>query len=189
MITNHFKKITMLVLTGLLLTVFNPADSFAQKGRDNKKENKAKVVSPERQYKKLPRRGEYVSAPPKKTMVIRHGHYDYRFDDGVFYRPVGNSFVVTAPPVGIHVSILPKAASRLHYLNRPYFYYYGVFYIQLSNGGYEVVEPPLGARVYALPDGYEIFDLDGMVYYRLGETYYKAIVEDNGNVAYEVVRV
>ena len=70
-----------------------------------------------------------------------------------------------------------------------YFYYYGIYYVSSQVGGYEVVEAPLGARIDALPDGYEIFELDSKVYYRLDDNYYKAVVEPNGNVVYEVVRV
>ncbi len=177
-----------IVLMGILLA-FAPTDTFGQHKARKVKSKKEVVVTPEKQYKKLPRQGARVTTPPQKTVIIRHGHYDYHFDKGVFYRTIGGSYVVVAPPVGIRVSVLPAAAYRLHYLNRPYFYYYGVFYTPLPDGAYEVVDAPIGARVDALPDGYEVFELDGRVYYRLGDTYYKAVVEDNGLVAYEVVRV
>ena len=97
--------------------------------------------------------------------------------------------MVTAPPIGIRVNVLPPNPFRVRLSGRAYFYYYGTFYTSLPSGGYEVVSPPLGARVDALPDGYEVFELEGLVYYRLDETYYKAVLEPNGNVAYEVVRV
>lgn len=121
-------------------------------------------------------------------MLIHYGRYNYHFHNGVFYRPVGGTFVVVAPPLGIHVSVLPPSPFHFRHLGKPYFYYYGAFYVPLNDGGYKVVAPPIGARIDALPDGYEVFKIDDKVYYRLDETYYKATVEENGAVVYEVVK-
>ena len=185
----NLKSIMSLALMGLLLTVFAPTDTFAQ--RDNRRDNnkKEKVVTPVKQYNKEPRRGAQVTALPKKTIVVTHRNNNYHYRDGVFYRPVNGSYVVSAPPIGIRVTVLPPNPYRVMISGPSYYYYYGTYYLPVQGGGYEVVSAPVGARVDALPDGYEVFELDGQVYYRLDETYYKAVLEPNGNVVYEVVRV
>ena len=201
----HLKSLMGLAFMSLFLIAFTPNDTFAQRGKeiyaqkDNRvktknnkersKSKKQKVTTPVGQYKKQPRRGAQVTALPRKTVVVHHRNSNYHYRDGIYYRPVNGSYVVTAPPVGIHINVLPPNTYRLRLSDRFYFYYYGTFYTSLPSGGYEVVSPPVGARVDALPDGYEVFELDGLVYYRLDETYYKAVLEPNGNVVYEVVRV
>ena len=174
---------------GLLLTVFAPIDSLAQKNDRGVKKKKEKVVTPVRHYNKQPRRGAQVTVLPKKSVVIKHNNTNYHYRNGIFYRPVNGSYVVSAPPIGMRVTVLPPNPFRVMISGRSYFYYYGTYYMPLGDDGYEVVNPPIGARIDALPDGYEVFELDGMVYYRLDDIYYKAVVEPNGNVVYEVVRI
>ena len=84
---------------------------------------------------------------------------------------------------------MPSSPFYFKHLRKSYYYYYGAFYKSLPSGGYQTVAPPLGARVDALPDGYKVFELDNKIYYQLDDTYYKAVVEENGAVAYEVVKV
>ena len=182
----------MLTLS-LLLVAVTPNDSFAQKNdkKFTKKTSnkKVKVVTPVKQYSKQPRRGAQVTSLPKKTTVIVHSNQSYHYKNGIYYRPVNGSYVVTAPPRGIRVTTLPPNPYRIMVLGQPYYYYYGTYYVSSVQGGYEVVQAPLGARIDALPDGYEVFELDGYVYYKLNDTYYKAVVESDGSVVYEVVRV
>ena len=102
---------------------------------------------------------------------------------------MNGTYIVSAPPIGIHISILPPNPYPVILSGRSYYYYYGTYYQAVNNGGYQIVAPPLGARVDALPDGYEVFEIEGVVYYRLDETYYKAFLEPSGYVTYEVVRV
>lgn len=203
---NFLKIISPIFILVLLMTIGSPVETFAQsKNNHNKRDKKEKVqtkqvknkqvqtkqkvYTPAKKYKKLPRRGAQVNVVPKRAVVVRHSRIDYRVSDGIFYRPVGSSYVVTAPPIGIRVSVLPPNPYRIVLSGHPYFYYYGTYYAPLNDGYYEVVTPPVGARIDALPDGYEVFELDNRVYYRLDDTYYKAVVENNGAVAYEVVRI
>lgn len=184
---NHLKSVLGLAMMGLFLTVMAPTDAQAQgKSRRVKKE---KTTTPVKHYQKQPRRGAHVTAIPKKSVVVKHRNLNYHYRDGIFYRPVKDSYVVVAPPIGVHISVLPPNSYRIFLGGRPYFYYYGTYYHPLSGGGYEVVSAPIGARIDALPDGYEVFEIDSKVYYRLDETYYKAVLEANGNVMYEVIRV
>ena len=58
------------------------------------------------------------------------------------------------------------------YANSNYYYDDGVFYIINSNGRYEVIVPPAGAVVEALPDDYDTITLSGATYYVVDNTVY-----------------
>jgi Family of unknown function (DUF6515) len=64
-----------------------------------------------------------------------------------------------------------------------YYYDGGVFY-RGSPGNYVVVEAPAGAIITNIPSGYEQVNIDGVVYLRSGNVYYRH--RDRG---YEVVRI
>ena len=64
-----------------------------------------------------------------------------------------------------------------------YYYNAGVFYSG-DPGHYVAIDAPVGAIVYNVPSGYERDEIDGVVYYRYGDVYYRP----NGN-RYEVVRI
>jgi len=197
----NLKSIIGMLLMSLLFVAFAPNDASAQRNNDRinnrnnnqnnnrNKRTKEKVVSPVKHYSTQPRRGAQVATLPQRANVVRHRNVDYHYRDGIFYRHLNNRYVVSTPPIGIRLAVLPPNPVRLRIGGHPYFYYYGTYYSPLQAGGYEVVSAPVGAVVDALPDGYDVVQLDGRTYYRLDETYYKTIVERNGNVAYEVVRI
>jgi len=95
--------------------------------------------------------------------------------------------VVTRPPIGIRVSVLPLNPFRFRHFGHNYYYHHGTFYTARS-GYYEVVNAPIGAVVNFLPDGCETYNRNGSVYYQYDGVYYKPIVGYDGNVTYEVVR-
>ena len=69
-----------------------------------------------------------------------------------------------------------------------YFYYYGTFYAKGSGSDeYEVIQAPVGAQVDALPEGYEMEEVDGVVYYTLDDVKYME-KDINGEPVYEVVK-
>ncbi len=188
--SKNLKSIIGLALMSLFLFVFVSNEANAQ--RDNQRHKngkKGKVETPIKHYSKQPRRGAQITQLPRKTVVVNYRNSNYHYRNGIFYRPVQNSFIVATPPIGIRVDILPPNPLRMSIRGFDYFYYYGTFYASIPRGGFEVVSPPVGAIVDALPNGYQVFELEGRVYYRLDETYYKAVVEANGNVVYQVVRV
>jgi len=47
------------------------------------------------------------------------------------------------------------------------------------DGQYEVVQPPVGAEVDSIPDGYDKVTVDGQTYFTLSGVQYKAIMRDN----------
>ena len=67
-------------------------------------------------------------------------------------------------------------AQSYAYANRDYYYDDGVFYIVNNRGRYEVIVPPAGALVDALPDDYDIITLGGAEYYRVDDTVYRTVL-------------
>ena len=59
------------------------------------------------------------------------------------------------------------------YADRNYFYQDGIFYIVNGSGQYQVIVPPAGALVQALPEDYDIITLNGVQYYRVDDTVYR----------------
>jgi len=63
--------------------------------------------------------------------------------------------------------------------NSEYYYDDGVFFTKGSDGQYEVIVPPAGALIKALPDDYDTVTLsDGNEYYRVENTIYRMTVSD-----------
>ena len=67
-----------------------------------------------------------------------------------------------------------------------YFYQDGVFYSKDSRGEYQVIVPPAGALVEALPEDFDMVALNGEDYYKVDDTVYKVTVYD-GKPYFEVV--
>lgn len=74
---------------------------------------------------------------------------------------------------------------RVKHPQRNYFWFNGIFYIQVDNA-YEVVEPEVGTIIYELPKDYERVTIDGYTYYEFSNVLYEKIQID-GTRAYEVV--
>jgi hypothetical protein len=117
--------------------------------------------------------------------VIPYGGYSYYYSDGYFYRPYGSTFSIIAPPLGIHVNLLPRGYRTIYVGSDPYYYYGGSFY-RPYNGFYEVVNAPLGAEVPELPSDARVVVIDHQKYYELNGTYFKEAIHDNGEIWYEV---
>lgn len=138
-------------------------------------------------YNSLPRRNSYYYSLPYNYNTINYGGFGYRYWDGVFYRPYNNLFSVCAPPIGIFIDILPIGYRRIYVRDYPYYYYNGTYYDQRGSG-YTVVSPPVGAVVESLPAGYDTIYIDGETYYTVDGAQYKPVVQENGEIWYEVVR-
>ena len=67
-----------------------------------------------------------------------------------------------------------------------YLYQDGTFYVQNARGEYEVIVPPAGALVEALPDDFETLSIDGKEYYRVDDTIYGLTIVD-GKAWFEVI--
>jgi hypothetical protein len=118
-------------------------------------------------------------------VTLSFGGNPYYYASGYYYRPYGGYYRVVAPPIGIHVGILPYGYWALQVGAFPYFYYDGVFY-RHNNNGYDVVDAPVGAEVPSLPRGAKVVVINGMKYYELDGNYYREIYKDNGQLRYQV---
>jgi hypothetical protein len=139
-------------------------------------------------YSYLPRRNSIIASFSFPFQTIFWGGYNYRYCDGVYYRPYNNVFQVVAPPIGIYINTLPFGYRRIVVNDYPYYYYNGTYYDEYEES-YRVVAPPVGAVVESIPEGYETIVIDGETYYKVDGVQYKPVVQDNGEIWYEVIKV
>lgn len=147
-------------------------------------------VAPSANYHKQPHYGSAVSMKKatKKSHVIKHHTGDYYYRDGIYYRYHNNQYVIHRPYVGFRVSTIPEYRI-VKVRGVSYYYYYGTFYsFSAPTREYIVVNPPVGAIVESIPEGYEKIDIDGNTYYIVGGVQYKAVIF-NGEIWYEVIKV
>jgi hypothetical protein len=134
---------------------------------------------------RYPVRGQYFNRMPGSYISLNFGGNPFYYSAGLFYRPYGNYFSVTAPPFGIHVNILPRGYWPLRMSGYPYFYHNGIFYRQ-TNKDYEVVQAPVGAEVPSIPRDSKAMVVDGEKYYEYNGTYFKDYIKPNGELWYTV---
>lgn len=143
--------------------------------------------TPNWRYASLPRRNSVVSVVPHTSISVSFGGINFRYDNGVYYRPYQNSYVVAPPPIGLRVNFLPPRHRVFTLYSRPYHYYNGTFYEYINND-YIVVAPPIGALVESIPAGYEKLQIDGDTYYIVDGVQYRAVLQ-NGEIWYEVIKI
>ena len=93
-----------------------------------------------------PPRGYAVAGPPHGSIAVGDRGGSFYYHAGVCFAPVGGGFVVTVPPIGIMVPMLPPAYATLWIAGTTYYYANGVYYAQAPGQGYTVVAPPPGAE-------------------------------------------
>ncbi len=86
-------------------------------------------------------RGQYFGHLPDDHRPILYRNSRYYFAHGEWYRPVGDRFLVVAPPIGLFVPFLPAFYVSLWANGIPYYYANDVYYTPIA-GGYVVAEPP-----------------------------------------------
>lgn len=166
-------------ITAISLLVFQ--DLQAQRGRYNRYDH-------HRSYGYGPYRGQRVISFSAPRIIIPYRGISYHYSSGYYYRPYGSYFSVVAPPVGIHINILPRGYRSIYAGHDPYYYYGGAYYRTVPDrNDYEVVEAPLGASVPELPDGAKVVVINDQKYYELDGTYYKEDIRDNSEIWYTVV--
>lgn len=95
------------------------------------------------------------TTPPPRNYVL-----DKRYDHNRYY-----------PPTGYRLPRLPTGYRVLHYHDRPYYYYGGIWY--LYTGVYfTVTMPPIGITVPILPPYYTTIWIGGVPYYYANGVYY-----------------
>ncbi|WP_052353925.1 DUF6515 family protein [Flectobacillus major] len=142
---------------------------------------------PNWQYNNLPRRNTYINTVPTAAIAINFGGISFRYHNGIYYKPYNNTYVVTAPPMGIRVNTIPVGCRRIVIQNRDYYYYNGTYYQPYDNQ-YTTVAPPIGALVESIPSGYEKLQINGDTYYVVDGIQYRAVL-NNGEIWYEVIKI
>ncbi|MEA5426921.1 DUF6515 family protein [Arcicella lustrica] len=143
--------------------------------------------TPNWRYASLPRRNTVVNVAPSTSISVSFGGINFRYNNGVYYRPYQNTYMVTPAPIGIRVQYLPREHRVFNLYNRPYHYYNGAYY-EYQNNDYVVVPPPIGALVESIPDGYEKLQINGDTYYIVDGVQYRAVLQ-NGEIWYEVIKI
>ena len=124
------------------------------------------------------------------TTITFTSRVPYYFYNSVYCRYLNGYYVICRPPLGAVIAYAIfntwKPVIVVHN-NVTYYYDDGTFYLPYRNN-YQVVAPPIGARVAELPSNYEEIILDNTLYYKVDNVYYKAVVV-SGYIWYEVVFV
>lgn len=196
---NKMKFIRILVTIFLCFTFTNNAVAQKKKNKvkshvkQNHKKHfrpkKAKHIAHHRHYRHLPKRGKVIRKLHVGAVRIGFRGTHFHFHNGVWYRPHRKQFIVARAPFGIRVRVLPVGHRRIVIGSRPYFYYYGTYYVKVENSDeYEVIAAPIGAAVDALPDGYKVVKANNMSYYQLDDVYYEPRINEESKEYYVVVK-
>jgi hypothetical protein len=163
---------------------------------DNNRSNTVVVRGGNREVRRYPRENTVIvtNRPERRITEIHEGHHrvtyrgiDYSYDNGRYYRVNNGAYIVTAPPRGIRVSIIPSGFLTLMVGTLPYYYYGGVYYREIATDNYEVVDPPMGAIVPELPaDDVRAVVIGGKTYFEYDNILYKTVVTSSG-VQYKVI--
>jgi Family of unknown function (DUF6515) len=165
-----------LLITVVALLIFQ--DSDAQRGRYNN----------HHYYHYSPYRSRTIVHFSAPRVIIPFGGISYHYSSGYYYRPYGRYYRSVFPPVGIHISILPRGYRRVYVGQSPYYYYDGTYYRHNKDKNYyEVIDAPLGASVPELPEEAKVVVINDQKYYELEGTYYKEEIRDNNEIWYTVV--
>ena len=122
-----------------------------------------------------------------------YGRGRYNGHEGYGYRGYGlNVFSPYAvypfyPTLGLRLGWLPFGYYSFYFDGFPFYYYNSVFYRRTDDNYYEIVSPPLGARVTSIPNNAKIVNVNGNRYYECNGTYYQEESDGNNNVVYHVV--
>lgn len=134
-----------------------------------------------------------IAALPFGSVRVSIGGRPYQYYQGIFYRPEEQGYLIAPPPVGIIVPSLPPGSVAVVLGGRRCYYFSDTYYMPVDDTRYQVIEAPetnnaVAAKEAASADAvYEKIVIDGKTYYKKGDTYYKALVDDTGAIAYEAV--
>ncbi|MGF7078621.1 DUF6515 family protein [Mucilaginibacter sp. UYCu711] len=118
---------------------------------------------------------------------LQFGHnYITARSRGFYYRNRGYYQTYYTPQLGFNLSVLPYGYYPFYFGADQYFYNEGLYYRQMENNEYTVVEPPIGAAIDKLPAKAQAISINGMQYYELNGVYYQPITKDDGSLAYQI---
>lgn len=138
--------------------------------------------------------GNHYTHIPSHARPVYYNNRPYYFYNSHFCRYVDGRYIICRPPIGAVIAYNLFHTWRpiiIVYQNVNYYYDDGTFYKPYSGHnqhGYQVVEPPIGARIAELPSTYEYLNLDGRAYFKVDNVYFKEVIV-GGYIWYEVVWV
>ena len=91
------------------------------------------------------------------------------------------------PTIGLRIGILPIGYTSFFLGGMPYYYANSVYYRRVNENNYEVIAPPLGAKLPQLPKNARVVYIDGNKYYELDGKYYQEELNSRNQVLYTVV--
>lgn len=107
------------------------------------------------QFRPGPPPGARVPALPPGARPYRfHGGSPYYFNRGTWYYRSGPGFIVTRPPIGAYITVLPSFYTTVWFAGVPFYYADGIYYRwEAARHVYVVSDPPEGANATASSDG------------------------------------
>ncbi len=106
-----------------------------------------------------------------------------------YYSPYYRPYIPYGPSIGFRINVLPFGYYPFSFGNGYYYYYDNTFYRRYDDRNYEVVTPPIGAKLPQLPRNAKAITIDGIRYYELGGTYYAETYNERNQILYEVVGI
>ena len=92
------------------------------------------------------RPGDRVQSVPKSSVVVKVGRSKYHYNNGIYYRPKGNGYIVVSAPTGARVRSLPAGFVSFGIGINRYFFVNSTYYLWHSDSReYVVVDKPDGA--------------------------------------------
>lgn len=163
---------------------------YDRKGRPNEvkvRDRHMRMYPNDRAVYVAHRSDRFIGPDPGYVRIHHHG-MDYGYHSGRYYVFRDGGYVVTTPPRGIRVSVIPNGFFTINVGRVPYYYYGGAYYrrdIALNN--YEVVDPPMGAIVPELPsEDVNTVVVNGRTYLEYDGILYKTVVTRYG-IQYKVM--
>jgi hypothetical protein len=163
----------------------------------------ARIVSIHR-----PTYGTVIARPLPSFRRVVVGGGTYFVDRDVYYVQRDERYVVVPPPAGSLVRYLPEHCDEVVIGGSTYYYEDDTYYVEDSEveidididdddfeieidiekeknrkGGYRVIEPPVGAYIYQLPEVYRPVVVRDVTYYRYNDIYYRPVLRE-GRAAY-----
>jgi len=105
---------------------------------------------------------------------------------GFYYRNQGYYRTYYTPRIGVSIHVLPRNYYPFYFGPDQYYYSEGLYYRQMEDDNYTVVEPPIGASIEKLPDNAQSIAINGMQYYELNGVYYQPVTRDDGTLVYQI---
>lgn len=149
-----------------------------------------------RVYRPASPRVSIIATLPHGAIQVVLGGNRYHYYGGRYYRPYDRGYMLVTPPIGLIIPTMPPGYRIVLVGGRNYYFYDDVYYLPVTNG-YQVATLPPEATVAPAPlaappastdaGSYEKIQIDGKTYYRKGDSYYRAVLDDKGEVFYEKV--